>query len=68
MDDLSTVPWRTSSYSGGNGGGCVEVGTSADDQVLVRDSKDRSGAVLRVTEGAWHALVERAKSTKASEG
>jgi hypothetical protein len=65
MDDLSTVPWRTSSYSGGNGGGCVEVGTSADGRVLVRDSKNRTGAVLGVTEKAWLALVTRVKSTKA---
>ena len=35
------------SYSGGNGGGCVEVGTQPDTaRVLVRDTKDRTGPRL----------------------
>jgi hypothetical protein len=42
--------WRKSSYSGGNGGGCVEVGAQSHaSRVLVRDTKDREGLVLRFT-------------------
>jgi len=37
--------WRKSTYSGGNGSNCVEVGDSAP-VVLVHDTKDRAGAVL----------------------
>ena len=44
------VEWRTSSYSSGDGGQCVEVvgGTG----VTVRDTKDRGGAVLTFTAAA----------------
>jgi hypothetical protein len=28
MDQLARALWRKSSYSGGNGGGCVEVGAA----------------------------------------
>ena len=36
--------WRKSSYSGGNGGSCVEVGAQPQaGRVLVRDTKDRQG-------------------------
>ena len=39
--------WRKSSYSGGNGGGCIEVGARAEaGRALVRDTKDRQGPVL----------------------
>jgi Domain of unknown function (DUF397) len=38
------IRWRKSSYSGGNGGECMEVGAQADARgVLVRDTKDRPG-------------------------
>ena len=48
--------WRKSSYSG-NGGDCVEVaahdhGNEAG-RVLVRDTKDRTGPVLRFSVAAW---------------
>ena len=48
--------WRKSSYSGANGGECVEVATTAD-AVRVRDTKDRSGNVLSVPVSAWRAFV-----------
>ena len=38
--------WRKSSYSGDNGGECVEVATAG--AVLVRDTTDRSGPVAHV--------------------
>jgi hypothetical protein len=55
--------WRKSSYSGGNGGGCVEVGAQAQAaRVLVRDTKDRPGPVLRFTPGAWQRFADRMRS------
>jgi uncharacterized protein DUF397 len=52
--------WRKSSYSGGNGGNCIEVGTHAGtDRVLVRDTKDRSGPVLRFSPVAWKRFADR---------
>jgi Domain of unknown function (DUF397) len=47
--------WRKSSYSGSNGGECVEV--AADGRVFVRDTTDRSGPVLRFTADAWRSFI-----------
>ncbi|MGH3176861.1 MAG: DUF397 domain-containing protein [Streptosporangiaceae bacterium] len=47
--------WRKSSYSGDNGGECVEVATTGD--VLVRDTADRGGPVLTFTAEAWRAFT-----------
>ena len=47
--------WRKSSYSGPNGGECVEVATAGT--VLVRDTADRGGAVLTFTTNAWRAFT-----------
>ena len=47
--------WRKSSYSGDNGGECVEVAAAGD--VLVRDTADRSGAVLMLTADAWREFT-----------
>ncbi len=47
--------WRKSSYSGDNGGECVEVGAAG--AVLVRDTADRGGPVLTFTAEAWRAFT-----------
>ena len=49
------MEWRTSSYSTGDGGQCVEVANS--DGVAVRDTKDRNGATLTFTAQAWRAFA-----------
>ncbi len=52
--------WRKSSYSGGNGGNCVEVGThGGTGRVLVRDTTDRPGPVLRFTPAVWQRFADR---------
>jgi hypothetical protein len=48
--------WRKSTYSGGNGGDCVEVGGSGP-AVVVRDTKDRAGAVLAFDPDAWRRFA-----------
>jgi len=58
MERDITPGWRKSSYSSGNGGNCVELG-SAPGAVLVRDTKDNGqGPVLRVTPADWTRLVK----------
>ena len=52
-----TLRFRKSSYSGTNGGGCVEVATNLPGQVFVRDSKDPQGPVLTVTSAQWRAFL-----------
>jgi Domain of unknown function (DUF397) len=53
MEGLNSATWRKSSYSGGNGGGCVEAGVAdTTGVVLVRDTTNRTGAILTVTANA----------------
>jgi len=52
--------WRTASYSGANGGECVEVASAAD-AVLVRDTRNRDGGTLSVSASAWRAFVAAMK-------
>lgn len=60
MDTLEPG-WRKSSYSGANGGNCVEV-ASFGDVVAVRDTKqDGTGPVLRFTPAVWREFADQAK-------
>jgi hypothetical protein len=59
--DVTGVGWRKSSYSGDNGGTCVEVGT-AGIAMAVRDSKDPDGPRLAFTPDTWNAFAERVKA------
>jgi hypothetical protein len=43
--DPTKIVWRKSSYTGPNGGDCVEL-ASLPDNVAVRDSKDPDGPRL----------------------
>ena len=61
MEDQISKGWRKSSYSGNGGGDCVEVG-HARDEIAVRDSKDRTGPVLRFTPAAWHRFTSQIKT------
>jgi hypothetical protein len=54
--------WRKSSYSGDNGGDCVEVARNLPGVVAVRDSKDRSGPTLSFAPEAWRALTAGIKA------
>lgn len=47
--------WQKSSFSGAEN--CVEVAT-VEDFVMVRDSKDPQGSVLRFTPEEWRAFLE----------
>ena len=55
--------WKKASYSGNNGGGCVETCGHEDGSVLVRDTKDNgTGPVLRFLPGEWDAFIAGAKA------
>ncbi|GHF51845.1 hypothetical protein GCM10018790_32200 [Kitasatospora xanthocidica] len=49
--------WRKSSYSGTNGGNCIEVAPGFLGLVPVRDSKDPRGPALVFPAVAWEAFV-----------
>jgi hypothetical protein len=60
--EVATLPaWHTSSYSSGSGA-CVEVATNLPDEVAVRDSKERGGAVLAFSAEVWREFTGRVKS------
>lgn len=62
MDDRVTASeWRKSSYTTSNGGNCVEV-AGQESRVLVRDTKDRTGPMLRFAPDAWRKFAERVKA------
>ena len=49
--------WRKSSFSGSQGGNCVEV-ADHDGMILVRDTKDHGhGHVHSFTPASWRAFV-----------
>ncbi|MGA5216182.1 DUF397 domain-containing protein [Streptomyces cinereoruber] len=56
--DLTGARWRKSSYSGTNGGECVEVADGFPGAVPVRDSKNPSGPALVVAPEAWRTFVD----------
>ncbi len=57
MDSVDRAQWRKSSYSGGNGGDCVEVAVLPGGGRAVRDSKDPDGAKLAFTADQWMAFT-----------
>jgi hypothetical protein len=56
------LTWRKSSYSGSNGGGCVEVADNLHGVVAVRDSKDPGGPVLAFGPDEWRAFTAAIKA------
>ncbi|MFE3170054.1 DUF397 domain-containing protein [Amycolatopsis sp. NPDC059090] len=50
--------WRRSSFSGPDGGTCVEVNFSAAGTVGVRDSKLANSPVLMFSPQGWRALTD----------
>ena len=63
MEDKINLRWRKSSYSGNGGGNCVEV--AADGPILVRDSQDRTGTVLRFPSAARREFADQVKRSLA---
>lgn len=57
--------WRKASYSGGQGGNCIEVANyPANSHVLVRDTRDRTGPMLRFAPGVWRSFTEQVKAAR----
>jgi hypothetical protein len=60
--DVSSATWCKSSYSGGNGGACVEVAVLRGGGLAVRDSKDPDGARLAFAAEEWAAFTAGVKA------
>ncbi|MES9806662.1 DUF397 domain-containing protein [Streptomyces cinereoruber] len=62
IPDASTLMgWRKSSYSGNEGGSCVEVLDDYPSGVPVRDSKTPDGPALVFTPTDWLSFVSSLK-------
>jgi hypothetical protein len=55
--NIERAEWRKSSYSGSNGGDCVEVASNLPGVVAVRDSKDPDGPQLMFSPDEWRAFA-----------
>ena len=60
--ESSRLNWRKASYSGTNGGGCVEVATNMPGIVAVRDSKNPHGPVLLLSRENWADFITRLRA------
>ena len=63
MEGNRTLSWRKSSYSGSNGGQCVEVAASG--HALVRDSKNPDRGRLGFSAQTWREFAARIKNDNA---
>ncbi|MFC9976246.1 DUF397 domain-containing protein [Spirillospora sp. NPDC127200] len=61
MEDVNENAWRKSSYSGSNGGDCIEI-LSAATTVAVRDSKDPHGPKLLLGREDFRRFAEAVKN------
>jgi hypothetical protein len=61
--DLTRAEWRKSSYSGGNGGTCVEVARNLPNVVAVRDSKNPDGPAPIISRSEWASFTARLRTT-----
>lgn len=57
MGSIEGAEWRKSSYSGGNGGACVEVASNLPGVIAIRDSKNSSGPTLIFSHDHWRTFV-----------
>lgn len=54
------MDWRKSSYSGANGGNCLEAACGGG-LVLIRDTTDRAGVTMTIPVHAWQAFADALK-------
>ena len=63
MDPVAGPRWRKSSHSGSNGGGCLEA-ASHNRHILIRDTRDRGGPVLRFPATTWRRFTGHLKDMR----
>ncbi|GAA4049185.1 DUF397 domain-containing protein [Streptomyces shaanxiensis] len=61
---LTGIQWRKSSYSGDEGGNCVEV-AEATSVIAIRDSKNPAGPILTLDPAAFSTFVNWTSATAA---
>ncbi|WP_214103907.1 DUF397 domain-containing protein [Acrocarpospora catenulata] len=61
-DELANAAWRKASFSGDNGGNCIEVAPLSNGRVGIRDTEAPNQQPFVVSATAWKAFVDAAKS------
>jgi hypothetical protein len=62
--ELKTAQWRKSSFSGANGGDCIEVAPLSGDRVGIRDTESPGLAPWVVRGSVFRAFVAGAKDSE----
>ncbi|MFJ3507748.1 DUF397 domain-containing protein [Streptomyces luteogriseus] len=57
------IQWRKSTYSGDQGGQCLEVAETPDATVAIRDSKHPAGPILTLDPAAFTTFVNWTSTT-----
>lgn len=57
------MQWRKSSYSGDQGGQCLEVAETPHTTVAIRDSKNPAGPILTLDPAVFTSFVDWAAAT-----
>lgn len=60
---LTGVQWRKSSYSGDQGGQCLEIAEVPNTALAIRDSKTPAGPILTFTPTAFTTFVNWSSTT-----
>jgi Domain of unknown function (DUF397) len=66
MEGSSALSWRKSSYSGSNGGQCIEVAASG--RILVRDSTNPDGGRLGFSAQVWREFAATIQRLSRADG
>lgn len=57
------IQWRKSTYSGDQGGQCLEVAETPEDTVAIRDSKTPAGPILTLDPAAFTTFINWTSTT-----
>ncbi|MGN5378508.1 DUF397 domain-containing protein [Streptomyces lasalocidi] len=68
MRPLGPLAWRKSSYSGDQGGDCVEIADTPCATLAIRDSKTPAGPILTLDPAAFTTFVTWASASATAAG
>ncbi|MGW6908220.1 DUF397 domain-containing protein [Streptomyces sp. NPDC054940] len=64
-DFLTGIQWRKSSYSGDQGGECIEIAETPHATLAIRDSKNPAGPILTLGPAAFTTFIDWTSATAA---
>ncbi|MDN0194528.1 DUF397 domain-containing protein [Streptomyces sp. S.PNR 29] len=62
---LTGIRWRKSSYSGDQGGNCVEIAETPHTTIAIRDSKTPAGPILTIAPATFATFLTWTSATTA---